>query len=125
MPLRQALGFVSIIQVNPLLIILWSAFHLLHQPTDTVCRVLLLQKLDKRPTEHGLPPLNHASVLLHGIRRFADGQPLGKAFPEEVGIIVEHCFERLLGKREILAAHGLIFLSIGYADVLLPFPDEL
>ena len=60
---------------------------------------------------------------VHGIRCFADGQPLGKAFPEEIGVVVEHRFERLLGKCEILA-HGLICLAVGYADVLLPFPDE-
>ena len=98
-------------------------FRLLYQPTDAVCLVPLLQKLGKHPIERGLPPLNHASILLHGIRRFADGQPIGKAFPEEIGIIVEHRFERLLGKREILT-HGLICLAVGYADVLLPLPDE-
>ena len=59
----------------------------------------------------------------HGICCFADGQPLGKAFPEEIGVVVEHRFERLLGKRKILA-HGLICLAVGYADVLLPLPDE-
>ena len=99
-------------------------FSFLHQPTDTFCLVPLLQKLCKRPIECGLPTLDHAAILLHGIRCFADGQPLGKAFPEEIGVVVEHCFERLLGKREILT-HGLICLAVGYADVLLPFPDEL
>mgnify|MGYP007048201708 FL=1 len=98
-------------------------FSFLHQPTDTVCLIPLLQKLGERPIECGLPPLDHAAVLLHGIRCFADGQPLGKAFPEEIGVVVEHRFERLLGKCKILA-HGLICLAVGYADVLLPFPDE-
>ena len=98
-------------------------FSFLHQPTDTVCLVPLLQKLGKRPIECGLPPLDHAAILLHGICCFADGQPLGKAFPEEIGVVVEHRFERLLGKCEILT-HGLICLAVGYADVLLPFPDE-
>lgn len=95
----------------------------MHQPTDTVCLVPLLQKLCKRPIECGLPPLDHAAILLHGICCFADGQPLGETFPEEIGVVVEHRFERLLGKRKILA-HGLICLAVGYADVLLPFPDE-
>lgn len=98
-------------------------FSFRHQPTDAVCLIPLLQKLGKRPIECGLPPLDHAAILLHGIRCFADGQPLGKTFPEEIGVVVEHCFERLLGKRKILA-HGLICLAVGYADVLLPFPDE-
>ena len=95
----------------------------MHQPTDTVCLVPLLQKLCKRPIECGLPPLDHAAILLHGICCFADGQPLGETFPEVIGVVVEHRFERLLGKRKILA-HGLICLAVGYADVLLPFPDE-
>ena len=98
-------------------------FSFLHQPIDTVCLIPLLQELGERPIECGLPPLDHAAVLLHGICRFADGQPLGKAFPEEIGVVVEYRFERLLGKRKILA-HGLICLAVGYADVLLPFPDE-
>ena len=98
-------------------------FSFLHQPTDTVCLVPLLQKLCKRPIECGLPPLDHAAILLHGICCLADGQPLGKALPEEIGVVVEHAFERLLSKREILA-HGLICLAVGYADVLLPLPDE-
>lgn len=79
--------------------------------------------MGKRPIECGLPPLDHAAILLHGICCFADGQPLGKAFPEESGVVVEHRFERLLGKCEILT-HGLICLAVGYADVLLPLPDE-
>ena len=99
-------------------------FSFLHQPTDTICLVPLLQKLGERPIECGLPPLDHAAVLLHGIRCPADGQPLGKTFPEESGVVVEHRFERLLGKCEILT-HGLICLAVGYADVLLPLPDEL
>ena len=98
-------------------------FSFLHQPTDAVRLIPLLQELGERPIECGLPPLDHAAILLHGIRCFADGQPLGKAFPEEIGVVVEHRFERLLGKCEILA-HGLICLAVGYADVLLPFPDE-
>ena len=98
-------------------------FSFLHQPTDAVCLIPLLQKLGERPIECGLPPLDHAAILLHGIRCFADGQPLGKAFPEEIGVVVEHRFKRLLGKCKILA-HGLICLAVGYADVLLPFPDE-
>lgn len=106
-----------------ILYILLIEFSFLHQPTDTICLILLLQKLGERPIERGLPPLDHAAILLHGIRCFADGQPLGKAFPEEVGVVIEHRFERLLGKREILT-HGLICLAVGYADVLLPFPDE-
>lgn len=73
-------------------------FIFLHQPTDAVYLVPLLQKLGKRPIECGLPPLDHAAILLHGICRFADGKPL---------------------------AHGLICLAVGYADVLLPLPDEL
>ena len=99
-------------------------FSFLHQPTDAVCLIPLLQELGERPIECGLPTLNHAAVLLHGIRCLADRQPLGKAFPEEIGVVVEHRFERLLGKRKILT-HGLICLAVGYADVLLPFPDEL
>lgn len=99
-------------------------FSFLHQPTDTICLVPLLQKLGKRPIECGLPTLDHAAILLHGIRCLADGQPLGKAFPEEIGVVVEHRFERLLGKREILA-HGQICFAVGYTGVLLPFPDEL
>ena len=98
-------------------------FSFLHQPTDAVHLVPLLQKLGERPIECGLPPLDHAAILLHGICCLADGQPLGKAFPEEIGVVVEHRFERLLGKREILA-HGLICFAVGYADVLLPLPDE-
>lgn len=98
-------------------------FSFLHQPTDAVRLIPLLQKLGKRPIECGLSPLDHAAILLHGICCLADGQPLGKAFPEEIGVVVEHRFERLLGKREILA-HGLICFAVGYADVLLPFPDE-
>ena len=98
-------------------------FSFPHQPTDTICRVPLLQELGERPIECGLPTLDHAAILLHGIRCPADGQPLGKAFPEEIGVVVEHRFERLLGKCEILT-HGLICLAVGYADVLLPFPDE-
>ena len=81
-------------------------FSFLHQPIDTICLVPLLQELGERPIECGLPTLDHAAILLHGIRCFADRQPLGKAFPEESGIVVEHRFERLLGKRKILA-HGL------------------
>ena len=99
-------------------------FSFLHQPTDTVCLVPLLQELGERPIECGLPPLDHTAVLLHGICCLADGQPLGETFPEEIGVVVEHCFEQLLGKREILT-HGLICLAVGYADVLLPLPDEL
>ena len=99
-------------------------FSFLHQPTDAVRLIPLLQELGERPIECGLPPLDHAAILLHGIRCFADGQPLGKTFPEEIGVVVEHRFERLLGKRKILA-HGLICLAVGYADVLLPLPDEL
>ena len=99
-------------------------FSFLHQPTDAVCLVPLLQELGERPIERGLPTLDHAAILLHGIRCFADGQPLGKAFSEEIGVVVEHRFERLLGKCEILT-HGLICLAVGYADVLLPLPDEL
>lgn len=99
-------------------------FSFLHQPTDTVCLIPLLQKLGERPIECGLPTLDHAAVLLHGICCFADRQPLGKAFPEEIGVVVEHRFKRLLGKCEILT-HGLICLAVGYADVLLPLPDEL
>ena len=109
------LGFVYV----PLIV-----FSFLHQPTDAVCLIPLLQELGERPIECGLPTLNHAAVLLHGIRCFADGQPLGKAFPEEIGVVVEHRFEELLSKRKILA-HGLICLAVGYADVLLPLPDEL
>ena len=71
-------------------------FSFLHQPTDTVCLVPLLQKLCKRPIECGLPPLDHAAILLHGICCFADGQPLGETFPEEIGVVVEHCFEQQL-----------------------------
>ena len=122
LPLRQALGFASIIRANTLYP--FDRIQFLHQPTDTVCLVPLLQKLGERPIECGLPTLDHAAILLHGIRCFADGQPLGKAFPEKIRVIVEYRFERLLGKRKILA-HGPIFISIGYADVLLPFPDEL
>ena len=62
----------------------------MHQPTDAVRLIPLLQKLGERPMECGLPPLDHAAVLLHGIRCFADGQPLGKTFPEEIGVVVEH-----------------------------------
>ena len=98
-------------------------FNFLHQPTDAVRLVPLLQELGERPIECGLPTLDHAAILLHGIRCFADGQPLGKAFPEEISVVVEHRFERLLGKRKILA-HGLICLAVGYADVLLPLPDK-
>ena len=99
-------------------------FSFLHQPTDTICLVPLLQELGERPIERGLPTLDHAAILLHGICCFADRQPLGKAFPEEIGVVVEHRFERLLGKRKILT-HGLICLAVGYADILLPLPDEL
>ena len=109
------LGFVYV----PLIV-----FSFLHQPTDAVCLIPLLQELGERPIECGLPTLNHAAVLLHGIRCLADRQPLGKAFPEEIGVVVEHRFEELLSKRKILA-HGLICLAVGYADVLLPLPDEL
>ena len=98
-------------------------FSFLHQPIDTICLVPLLQELGERPIECGLPTLDHAAILLHGIRCFADRQPLGKAFPEEIGVVVEHRFERLLGKCEILT-HGLICFAVGYADVLLPLPDE-
>ena len=70
------LGFVYV----PLIV-----FSFLHQPTDAVCLIPLLQELGERPIECGLPTLNHAAVLLHGIR----------------------C------------------LAVGYADVLLPLPDEL
>ena len=63
-------------------------FSFLHQPTDTICLIPLLQKLGERPIECGLPPLDHAAILLHGICCFADGQPLGKAFPEEVGVFI-------------------------------------
>ena len=98
-------------------------FSFLHQPTDAVRLIPLLQELGERPIECGLPPLDHAAALLHGICCFADGQPLGKAFPEEIGVVVEHRFEGLLSKREILT-HGLICLAVGYADVLLPLPDE-
>ena len=65
-------------------------FSFLHQPTDAICLVPLLQKLGKRPIECGLPPLDHAAILLHGIRCFADRQSLGKAFSEEVGVVLEH-----------------------------------
>ena len=98
-------------------------FSFLHQPTDAVCLIPLLQELGERPIECGLPPLDHAAILLHGIRCPADGQPLGKAFPEEIDVVVEHRFEGLLSKREILT-HGLICLAVGYADVLLPLPDK-
>ena len=98
-------------------------FNFLHQPTDAVRPIPLLQELGERPIECGQPTLDHAAVLLHGICYLADGQPLGKALPEKIGVVVEHRFERLLGKRKILA-HGLICLAVGYTDVLLPFPDE-
>ena len=65
-------------------------FSFLHQPTDAVRLIPLLQKLGERPIECGLPPLDHAAILLHGICCFADRQPLGKTFPEEIGVVVEH-----------------------------------
>ena len=42
-----------------------NVFSFLHQPTDAVCLVPLLQELGERPIQCGLPPLDHAAVLLH------------------------------------------------------------
>ena len=41
-------------------------FSFVHQPTDAVFLVPLLQKRCERPMECGLPPLDHAAILLHG-----------------------------------------------------------
>ena len=46
-------------------------FSFLHQPTDTICLIPLLQKLGERPIERGLPPLDHAAILLQRIARSA------------------------------------------------------
>lgn len=46
-------------------------FSFLHQPTDTICLIPLLQKLGERPIERGLPPLDHAAILLQRMARSA------------------------------------------------------
>ena len=74
---RSACHYDKRLDLHPLfeqiLYIPLIVFSFLHQPTDTICLIPLLQKLGERPIERGLPPLDHAAILLHGIRCFADG----------------------------------------------------
>lgn len=70
-----------------------------------------------------MTPFDCPAIHLQGVRRFADRQSLGKAFFEDLRVVVEHGLEGLLEKCQILA-HGQIFLPVMNTDVLLPFPDE-
>ena len=54
-----------------------------------------------------MPTLDCAAIQVHGLSRFSDGQSLGKAFPKQIGVIIEHGFEGLLSKGKVLT-HGLI-----------------
>ena len=80
----------------------------MHQPADAVCLVPLLQKLSKRPIECNLPTLDCArdsGCMASAVLRM--DKSLGKAFPKQIGVIIEHGFEGLLSKGKVLA-HGLI-----------------
>ena len=55
-------------------------FNFLHQPTDAVRLIPLLQELGERPIECGLPPLDHAAILCMASAALRMDSPSEKRF---------------------------------------------
>ena len=55
-------------------------FSFLHQPTDALCLVPLLQELGERPIECGLPTLDHAAILCMSSAALRMDSPSEKRF---------------------------------------------
>ena len=55
-------------------------FSFLHQPTDTICLVPLLQELGERPIECGLPTFDRAAILCMASAALRMDSPSEKRF---------------------------------------------
>ena len=92
------------------ILVLWGTV-VLTQPANSVCLISFIEKMRECFNECCLPAFDHAAVDLQFLCGLSDRQSFGKACIEDLDVVREYGFQRLMQEGNVLAHGEIIFFA--------------